>query len=147
MQAEWWHWAVAGIALILAELAIPAFVLIWFGLGALLVALVLAFAAGLGLTTQLAIWLVASVVMVGLWFRVFKPGQHKTRIGTADAEVIGEVGLLTRPVVPFEKGEVRFQKPLLGSDVWPCISDETFAAGERVKVLAVEGSFLKIGRV
>ena len=147
MQPEWWHWAVAGIALILSELAVPAFVLIWFGLGALLVALVLALHADIALTAQLAIWLMASVVMVALWFRVFKPGQHKTRIGTADAEVIGEVGLLTRPVAPFEKGEVRFQKPLLGTDVWPCIADETIEAGQRVKVLAVEGSFLKIGKI
>ena len=147
MQPEWWHWAVAGIALILAELAVPAFVLIWFGLGALLVALILALHADIALTAQLAIWLIASVVMVALWFRVFKPGQHKTRIGTADAEVIGEVGLLSRPVAPFEKGEVRFQKPLLGTDVWPCIADETIEAGQRVKVLAVEGSFLKIGKV
>ena len=147
MQPEWWHWAVAGIVLILAELAVPAFVLIWFGLGALLLALILAVHADIALTAQLAIWLIASVVMVALWFRVFKPGQHKTRIGTADAEVIGEVGLLTRAVAPFEKGEVRFQKPLLGTDVWPCIADETIDAGQRVKVLAVEGSFLKIAKI
>lgn len=147
MDFEWWHWAVGGIVLILAELAIPAFVLIWFGLGALLVALILAFASALSLTVQLSIWLVASVVMVGLWFRVFKPGQHKTRIGMADADVLGEIGLLSRAVAPFEKGEVRFQKPILGSDVWPCISDDIVPAGQRVKVLAVEGSFLKIGKV
>jgi signal peptidase I len=42
MQPEWWHWAVSGIVLILAELVVPAFVLVWFGLGALLVALVVA---------------------------------------------------------------------------------------------------------
>ena len=147
MHPEWWHWAVVGIVLILAELAVPAFVLIWFGLGALLLALILAMHADIALTAQLAIWLIASVVMVALWFRVFKPGQHKTRIGTADAEVIGEVGLLTRAVAPFEKGEVRFQKPLLGTDVWPCIADETIDAGQRVKVLAVEGSFLKIAKI
>ncbi|MDD5177240.1 MAG: hypothetical protein PHQ05_12550 [Sterolibacterium sp.] len=37
MQLDWWQWAVAGIALILAELAVPAFVLVWFGLGGLVV--------------------------------------------------------------------------------------------------------------
>jgi inner membrane protein len=147
MQPEWWHWAVAGIALILAELAVPAFVLVWFGLGALLVAVILALYADIGLTAQLAVWLIASVIMVALWFRFFKTDQRRTRIGSADAEVIGETGLLTRAVAPFEKGEVRFQKPLLGTDVWPCIADEIIEAGQRVKVLAVEGSFLKIGKV
>ena len=144
MQLEWWHWAVGGIVLILAELAVPAFVLIWFGLGALLVALIVAIAPGVGLTGQLALWLLASVVLVFLWFKVFKPGTHKTRIGMADANIIGEAGLLARDVAPFEKGEVRFQKPLLGADAWPCISDEPIKAGERVKVVSVEGSFLKV---
>jgi membrane protein implicated in regulation of membrane protease activity len=146
MELLWWHWAVGGLVLILAELAIPAFVLIWFGLGALVVALVLA-VAGIGLTAQLALWLIVSVALVFGWFKVFKPGMHKTRIGMADANVIGEIGLLVRDVAPFEKGEVRFQKPVLGADVWECIADEAIRNGERVKVLAVEGSFLKIGRV
>ncbi|HEX8961372.1 MAG TPA: NfeD family protein [Rhodocyclaceae bacterium] len=146
MQVEWWQWAVAGIILMLVELAVPAFVLIWFGLGALLVALVVAVAPTIELTAQLSLWLVSSLVLVALWFRIFKPGQHKTRIGMADADVVGEIGLLARAVAPFEKGEVRFQKPLLGSDAWPCIADEAIAAGERVKVLAVEGSMLKVGK-
>ena len=146
MQPEWWHWAVAGIVLILAELAVPAFVLVWFGLGALLVALLTA-VVEIGLTAQLATWLAASLVLIVLWFRVFRPESHKTRIGTADAEVIGEVGLLARDVAPFEKGEVRFQKPLLGADSWTCIADEAIKAGERVKVVTVEGSFLKVAKV
>jgi len=146
MQPEWWQWAVAGIALILAELAVPAFVLVWFGLGALAVALVAAI-ADVGFTAQLFVWLLVSVVLVFLWFKVFKPGQHKTRIGTADANVVGEVGLLTHDVAPFQKGEVRFQKPILGAESWECIADEAIKAGERVKVVTVEGSFLKVGKV
>ncbi|WIM06220.1 MAG: NfeD family protein [Candidatus Nitricoxidivorans perseverans] len=145
MQPEWWHWAVAGIVLILAELAVPAFVLVWFGLGALLVALVVALAA-IGLTAQLAVWLVVSLAFVALWFKVFKPESHKTRIGMSDSDVTGEIGLLARDVAPFEKGEVRFQKPILGTDSWPCIADEAIKAGERVKVVDVEGSFLKVAK-
>lgn len=143
---EWWQWAVAGIGLILAELAIPAFVLVWFGLGALVVALIAAVGVESGLTGQLALWLAVSLALVALWFKLFKPGMHKTRIGMSDADVVGEIGLLARAVAPFERGEVRFQKPVIGSEVWPCIADEAIAAGERVKVLAVEGSILKVGK-
>lgn len=144
MTAEWWHWAIAGIALILAELAIPAFVLIWFGLGGLLVAIMLALVPKLSLTSQLAIWLLCSVAFVALWFQVFKPGHLKTRVGASDPDVIGETGLLVRGVAAFERGEVRFQKPILGGEVWSCIADESIAAGERVRVIAVEGSLLKV---
>ncbi len=145
MQLEWWHWAVTGIVLILAELAVPAFVLIWFGLGALLVAVLVALAS-IGVTAQLAAWLVISVLLVVLWFKVFRPESHKTRVGMSEPAMIGEIGLLTQPVAPFGRGEVRFQKPLLGTDVWPCIADEEIGAGTRVKVIAVEGSLLKVGR-
>jgi inner membrane protein len=145
MQLEWWHWAVAGIVLILAELAVPAFVLVWFGLGALVVAVLVAVMA-ISVTAQLSAWLVVSVLLVFLWFRVFRPESHRTRIGMSAPAMIGEIGLLTQAVAPFGRGEVRFQKPLLGADTWPCMADEEIAAGTRVKVVAVEGSLLKVGR-
>jgi len=144
-EPQWWHWLIAGLGLLLAELALPFFVLIWFGLGALLVALVVVL-ADLGLTAQLFVWLISSLLLTVLWFRWLRPERHKTRIGLSEAGVVGEIGLLSRPVEPFRRGEVRFQRPLLGSDVWPCIGDERIAAGERVRVLAVEGSLLKVGR-
>lgn len=146
MELEWWHWAVGGIVLILAELALPAFVLIWFGLGALAMAFVMFVSPGLDMTMQLVCWLFISIALTGYWFKVFKPGSHKTRIGMSAAEVIGEVGVLTKDVAPFARGEVRFQKPTLGADVWPCIADAEIKSGERVKVLEVEGSLLKVGR-
>ncbi len=145
MEIEWWHWAVGGLALIVAELVVPAFVLVWFGLGALVVAAVVALTT-IGTMAQLALWLVVSVAMVAGWFKVFKPNMHKTRIGMASASVVGEIGMLVRAVAPFEKGQVRFQKPILGTDVWECIADEAIKSGERVRVLDVAGSFLKVGR-
>ena len=146
MQPEWWHWAVLGIGLIIAELAVPAFFIVWFGLGALLVSVVVLVAPSLGLTAQLLTWTVASVAMVVIWFRIFKPGMHKTRVGMSDSNIVGEVGMLTRDVEPYQKGQVRFQKPLVGSESWECISDEVIKSGERVKVLGIEGSFLKVGK-
>jgi inner membrane protein len=147
MEMEWWQWAVAGIVLVLAELAVPAFVLIWFGLGALVVALVVAILPQCSITAQLSVWLVVSVALVGLWFKIFKPNIHKTRVGMSDYNLIGEIGLLTHEVAPFQNGEVRFQKPMLGSDVWPCMADDNISVGARVKVLAIEGSFLKVGKI
>jgi len=145
MNPEWWHWIVGGIVLVLAELVIPSFFIVWFGLGALLTGL-LTLAFDLSVTAQLATWTLASLAMVGLWFRVFKQSFVKTRVGTADGEVIGEIGLLVSAVAPFERGKVRFQRPVLGSEEWVCLADTAIAAGERVKVVAVEGSFLKVSK-
>jgi len=145
MNPEWWHWIVGGIVLVLAELVIPSFFIVWFGLGALLTGL-LTLAFELSLTAQLGTWTLASLAMVVLWFRVFKQSFVKTRIGTADGEVIGEIGLLVGAVAPFARGKVRFQRPVLGSEEWVCLADTAIAAGERVRVVAVEGSFLKVGK-
>lgn len=147
MQLEWWHWIVGGILLILAELVIPSFFIVWFGLGALLVGLVLLALPELSLTAQVALWTLASLVLVVLWFRVFKQSLHRTRVGMADGEVIGEIGLLVHAVAPFERGKVRFQRPVLGSEEWVCLADTAIAAGERVRVTAIEGSFVKVGKV
>lgn len=144
MIIEWWHWEIAGLALVLLELAVPAFFVIWFGFGAMLVGLALLVAPGLALSVQLGLWVLASVAMTVLWFRVFKRSQHKTLIGTAAGEVIGEVGLLVSAVAPFERGKVRFQRPLLGSEEWACMAESAIAAGERVRVVSVEGSFVKV---
>ena len=144
MTLEWWHWEIAGLALVLLELAVPAFFVIWFGFGAMLVGLVLLLAPGLALSAQIGVWVLASVAMTVLWFRVFKRSQHKTLVGTAAGEVIGEIGLLVSAVAPFERGKVRFQRPVLGAEEWACVAETAISAGERVKVVSVEGSYVKV---
>lgn len=146
MQFLWWHWIVLGIVLVLAELAVPTFFLVWFGVGAILVGAVLVPYPQLPLAWQILLWIACSVAFIGLWFKVFKRGAHKTRAGMSSGAAIGEIGLVTRPMRPFEKGEVRFQKPLLGADVWESVADEEIRTGERVRVLEVEGNIVKVGR-
>jgi inner membrane protein len=147
MHLLWWHWMVLGIVLVLLELAVPSFFLIWFGVGAIIVGVALVAFPPLSFTWQVLIWLACSVVFVVLWFKIFKPGLHKTRAGMAKGAAIGEVGLVTRDIRALQKGEVRFQKPLLGSDVWESIADEEFRVGERVRVVDVEGNIVKVGRI
>lgn len=146
MSVLWWHWVVLGVALMVLELAAPGLVLFWFGLGALAVAALSAIAPDLSLTVQLAAWTLLSAAMLALWFRIVRPGLHKSRIGLSSADVVGETGLLVRDVEPFGRGSVRFQKPVLGSEVWECIADEALRSGDRVRVLAIEGNLFKVGK-
>ncbi len=149
MDLAWWHWMVLGLALGLLELAVPSFFIIWFGLGALLVGVAMLAAPGIAFSGQVMLWTAASVAMTVLWFKVFRREDGKTRSGQAD-EALGEIGVLVRAVEPLgvssPRGDVRFQKPVMGSDVWPCLADEAIAAGERVRVLAVDGQILKVGK-
>lgn len=144
MVLEWWHWAVLGIVLVVAELLAPAFVLVWFGLGALVVSLVILGFPDMGLISEFLVWTASSVAMTGLWFKIFRPTYHKIVIGRSSAQIVGETGLLTHDVDSFQRGKVRFQKPMVGSDLWECIADESIKAGAKVRVAGVEGSLLKV---
>lgn len=146
MDIQWWYWIVAGAVLILMELVVPSFFILWFGVGALLVALAMWLLPDLSLTAQIALWSGASLVMVALWFKLFASARLKSQSGTAQGEVIGEVGLLVSAVAPFQHGKVRFQKPILGSEQWNCMADDAIAAGERVCIVAFEGNSVKVAR-
>jgi len=140
---EWWHWVVLGLCLAMTELAVPAFFIIWFGIGAIGVGLTLLIAPDLAIATQILLWAGLSTLLVGVWFRYLKP-RTMTSVGTSAASVAGEVGLLVADISPEARGQVRFQKPILGSDLWECYADTQIKAGQRVRVIVVEGSFIKV---
>lgn len=140
---EWWHWMVLGLCLAMAELAVPAFFIVWFGIGALAVGLILLAAPDLSVATQMLLWAGLSTALVIFWFRYLKP-RTVTAVGTSAAHVTGEVGVLVSDLSPETRGLVRFQKPVLGSDSWDCYADARIKAGTRVRIVAVEGSFIKV---
>ncbi|MDR0440182.1 MAG: NfeD family protein [Candidatus Accumulibacter sp.] len=143
MMLESWHWVVLGLCLSLAELAIPSFFIIWFGIGAIGVGLLLLLAPDLSLTAQLLVWAAASGMLAIAWFRYFRP-RTQTRVGTSADDVVGQVGILVNELPLHGRTRVRFQKPILGADVWECYAEQHLDAGERVRVIAVEGNFFKV---
>ena len=140
---EWWYWLILGFCLIMAELLIPAFFTLWFGIGAITVGLVLLAIPSLGMAAQILLWAILSSAQVILWFRFFRP-KTMTAIGTSASDVIGETGVLVSNLTPHARGSVRFQKPILGADCWECYADAPISSGTRVRIVAVEGNFIKV---
>ena len=68
----YWHWLVLGMILIIAEIFVPSFTILWFGLGAIVVALILLVFPNMSLAWQLAVWAVSSSVLTFLWFIFIK---------------------------------------------------------------------------
>ena len=77
--------------------------------------------------------------------RVFKRSFFKTRVGTADGEVIGESACWSAPSPLRERGKVR-PAPSARSREWVCLPTG-YAAGDAIRVVAVEGSYLKVARL
>jgi len=147
MEMVWWYWVVLGLALMVAELAIPAFFIIWFGFGALLTGVCLWAFPTMSLAAQVFLWTVSSLLFVWLWFKVFKTAVFKTKVGMSTGQFVGEVGMITERTRPFEMGRIKFQKPILGTDTWECRSDEELNVGDRAKVLDVEGHIVRVARL
>jgi len=147
MNILWWHWLAGGLVLIGLELFVPSFTIVWFGLGAVLVGIILVIFPAFPFSAQLLTWTVVSAALTFAWFRFFNPRSNRTFAGSAQGAVIGETGLVIRAADPYDKGRVKFQLPLLGADEWPCLADEPLAVGDRVRVVEVEGHALKVVKI
>lgn len=138
-----WYWLVFGMLLILAELFIPSFTILWFGLGAILVAGLLFFFQDLSFSWQMFIWALASSLFTLLWFTLFKPLMvDRTKAGIAKEAIVGEIGQVIRVPAEKSRGVVRFTTPLLGSDEWPFFCNDPVVPGDRVYVKDISGNTL-----
>ena len=147
-QMLYWYWLVFGMVLILLELAVPSFTIFWFGLGALVVGVLLLLAPGIDLTWQILVWVIASSGFAIFWFRVLKPRMtDRTKAGIAREAVLGETAMVIRAPEGGRRGELRFAVPVLGSDTWPFICTGEVAVGDRVMVQDVSGNTMMVKKV
>lgn len=138
-----WHWLVLGILLVIMEIFIPSFTVLWFGLGALVVGVVLWPLPELPLALQLLIWVIASCLFVLLWFKYFKPRMiDKTTAGIAREAAVGESGQVIKVPVGESRGVVRFSIPILSADEWEFICEQDVAVGDRVFIKEFSGNTL-----
>ena len=135
MHLEWWAWIVGGIALIVAELAIPSFSSSGSALAPCSSACSCSSLPDLSLTAQLATWTFGLAghggALVPRLQARFPENPHR-HLGWRSHRRDRPAGRRRRP---FERGKVRFQRPVLGSEEWVCLADSPIAAGERVKVI------------
>ena len=141
----WWYWVAFGMLLMVAEIFVPSFTIFWFGLAALIVALLIGIAPDIALSWQLTCWAVSSICFTVLWFRYFKPTMiDRTKAGISLEAVIGQTGQVIR--LPHEggRGLVRFVMPLLGTEDWEFLSGDVLVIGDRVMVVDVSGNTLVV---
>lgn len=140
----WWHWIVFGLLLVVAEIVVPLFVVIWFGLGSIIVGAIM-FLFATTFMTNLGIWIVISLLLLSLWFGYFKKekidksGQPEFRLDTR--------GVVTEEIRHGYKGKVHFDMPVLGSSDWHATSDHDIEVGEKVKIVEVNGQLIKVKKI
>ena len=139
----YWHWIVFGIGLMMLEIFIPSFTILWFGAGAVVVGAVLFVFPEVSLAFQVFIWAMSSCIFTALWFKLLKPKPIDEGMVALSLESIqGEVGQVL--VIPSEQrqGTLRFPAPILGLGQWSFICEEPVAIGDRVRVTDISGNTL-----
>ena len=148
MELVYWHWIVLGIVLMLAEIFIGSLFIFWFGAAAVVVGLSLTIAPSISASTQLIFWTLLSLVFAVAWFRFLKPlSKDVTKAGLSREALIGEIGQVLSVPNGDKRGMVRFPAPLLGSDEWLIMSQDSLSIGDRVSVKDVSGNSLIVVRV
>lgn len=130
LQAET-IWFIIGLVLMLLEFAVPGLVLIFFGVGAWITALV-CLLADVGINTQLAIFLISSIVSLALLRRVLKR-RYMDEVfvegeGLED-EYIGKIATAIRTFGVGEVGKVSFK----GSD-WEAVTTQPVKEGQLLRI-------------
>lgn len=131
-SAAFW-WVLAGIILMICEFVVPGLILFFFGLGALITAL-LVWLFPLSLSLQLGIFAVASLASLFGLRRLLKSvftGRATAMSDDALMETLaGEEGVISEPVAPGAPGKVK----LHGTD-WKAEADVPLEVGQAVVVV------------
>ncbi len=146
-QYAWVLWVILGVSLIVAEIFTLGFVLLWFGIGALLAAFLGFLDFGVGV--QFLAFAITSVVLTILSRQIinnnfFNGGEKSIKTGI-DA-LPGQIGTVTGG----SKGSLNASEVKVYGSIWtafPEIGEDPFIEGEKVEVVEIKGSSIYVKRV
>lgn len=137
---QFWHWWVLGLILVIIEMIAPGFFLLWIGLAAGVTGLLLFIVPGTPWQVQFlffGILAVASVVAAKYYIRHNPITTEDATLNRRGEQYVGRILSLDEGIVN-GIGKVR-----VGDTVWRAQGPD-LPAGERVKVVGVDGTMLKV---
>jgi membrane protein implicated in regulation of membrane protease activity len=142
-QAQFWHWGILAIILVVFEMLVPGTYLMWLGIAAGIVAIVLLPLPDLDWQIQVALFAVLSVTAVvasRLWLRRHPIETEQPALNRRGEQYVGRTFTLTEPI---ENGEGKLH---VDDTIWKIRGDDT-EAGVRIRVTGADGTVLTIERV
>ncbi|KRO95214.1 MAG: hypothetical protein ABS24_08295 [SAR92 bacterium BACL26 MAG-121220-bin70] len=147
IELLYWHWLVLGLLLVVGEIFIPSFTILWFGLGALVVGLV-QLLIPMPLTVQVLLWTGSSVAFTLIWFKIIKAKMAQGKTGEqAHNDAIGASGLVIKLPTQSTQGRMRFSTPVMDSDEWEFSCDTDVELGDRLHIKEIFGEFLVVTKL
>ncbi|MEX2632323.1 MAG: NfeD family protein [Tistlia sp.] len=129
-----WGWIIAGVVIAGLEILIPGVFLLWIGLGALAVGLLLSLFPDLPVAWQSLVFAVAMLASLGLGFWLQRRSGSPADHGFLNRETEAMVGQRYLALTAFVAGRGRIT---VQDSSFAALSDEPIAAGELVEVVAI----------
>ncbi len=140
IEVEFWYWLAFGVLLVALEALIPGAVLMWFGVSAGVVGLIVFLAPDLAFTYQVLIFGVLSVVSVlatRVWLRRQPIETEDPDLNLRGQRYVGQVVVLTEPI------EGGVGKAKVGDSLWRVTGPDA-PAGAKVRVTGSESATLTV---
>jgi membrane protein implicated in regulation of membrane protease activity len=135
-----WVWLTGGILLGATEVLVPGVYLLWIGIAAAVVGLVLLLGGALSLTQQLLLFATLAVALAVLGqflFSRWRGPDAAPGLNRRAEQLIGREAVLDEPIAN-GVGRIR-----VGDTVWR-VQGPDLPAGESVRVVGTEGAVLKV---
>ncbi len=144
LQILWWHWVVFGLLLIGIEILSGTFIIIWFGIAALIVGGISYFYS-IDFSWQLLIWSLLSLLLTFIYWRWFHKHEKPLPIGQSEGEYRGIKGKITQ-IIGNNRYKAYFELPVLGDREWVVEAEESeeLNIGDPIYVSHVYGQIIKV---
>lgn len=144
MMQAMWIWGAIGFILLAAEMATGTFYVLWFGIAALIVAILTWLMPEISISIQLILFAIISIATLFVWRTYYRKIETHSRVGQAQGEEIGRVGSIIERVNATQNGRIQFAQGVMGSREWVAVSDVAIEVGQQAVVTAVEGNALRV---
>jgi LPXTG-motif cell wall-anchored protein len=138
-QPAYWHWWLLGLALIVVEILVPGTFVLWLGIAALGVGVLVFLFPSLGGQTQWLLFAGLTIFSILVWLLYFrKRPEHSDDplLNRRGQQYVGRVFTLADPIVN-GLGKIR-----VDDSIWK-ITAEDCPTGTRLRIVGVEGVVLK----
>ncbi len=140
-------WAAVGILLTFIEFFIPGLVIAFFGVGALITAIMTWLGITTVLGTQLLVFIVSSLLLLIFLRRYLKDtflGQSREKGSSVSPSI--ETGKIVPVIEYIQPGEVGGKVRYQGTN-WGAQADEPIAPGESVKIVGIDNITLIVEKI
>lgn len=129
----WQVWLIISGAFFVLEMMTVGFLVFWFGIGALITAIVSIFTDNI--IIQTSVFVISSTLLLFLTKPLVKKLSRTDKVQTNAYSVIGKTGIVTREINSKKGiGQVK-----VGSEIWTAKSDSPILEGTEVIVKEIDG--------